>query len=206
MAFFNGSSVASNLGFRMMKWGYIVFDLFQYPTRTLEKWPIRKGKTVVDFACGPGRYTRYLARKVGAEGKVYALDIHPLAIKAIEKIIKKNRLKNVDAKCCPEFKTGLHESSVDLIVFLDALHQIKKHDQLFKELHRILKPKGRLFLEPGHIQFAKAKEIVLKTGLFDIEIIWDHEHEMMLIANKKPPLFIHPNKKSRKPMRCLCIT
>jgi ubiquinone/menaquinone biosynthesis C-methylase UbiE len=39
--------------------------------------PVHRGDRVVDFACGDGSYSRWLARQVGREGKVVALDISP---------------------------------------------------------------------------------------------------------------------------------
>ncbi len=39
--------------------------------------PVRRGDRVVDFACGDGSYSRWLARRVGREGRVVALDISP---------------------------------------------------------------------------------------------------------------------------------
>jgi ubiquinone/menaquinone biosynthesis C-methylase UbiE len=199
------SEFSSNLGFRMMGWTYKLRDLFHEPTRRLDKVPIDSGQTVVDYACGPGRYIYYLARRVGPKGRVYAVDIHPQAIQMVKGLAEKNGLSNVEEIRCENFDTGIPASSVDLIVFLDALHQIRDHEQLFSEMHRILKPEGRVFMEPGHMKFPRAKEIVVETGLFTIESTWYHEHELLLAPIKSQPEKspIHWDKKKR--MRCLCI-
>ena len=55
----------------------------------LTQFGIRPGDTVVDFGCGPGAYIRSASGLAGAKGRVYAVDIHPLAIKAVERKIKK---------------------------------------------------------------------------------------------------------------------
>jgi len=42
-----------------------------------------KGMTVVDYGCGPGRYSIKFAEIVGNQGLVYAVDIHELAIEKL---------------------------------------------------------------------------------------------------------------------------
>jgi ubiquinone/menaquinone biosynthesis C-methylase UbiE len=40
--------------------------------------------TVVDYGCGPGRYTIRFARLVGANGRVFEVDLRPLAMRMVE--------------------------------------------------------------------------------------------------------------------------
>ena len=167
--------VMPNIVFRMMNWTFRVMDLFGDPTRKLDKVQIARGTTVVDYACGPGRYTPYLARAVGPEGKVYAVDNQPLAIEMVREKASHAALANIEVVLVDAFDTGIPESSVDLVVFLDALHHIPQRRSLFEELHRMLKPEGRIFLEPGHMRLSRAKEIIEGTGLFDVAETWTHE-------------------------------
>ena len=48
-------------------------------TRT-ESFGIKTGQIVVDYGCGPGRYTIEMAQLVGASGKVIAVDLVELAL------------------------------------------------------------------------------------------------------------------------------
>lgn len=70
----------SNLSFRIMAWMMGVMDVF-YPAgraeHHLSKIPLKPGITVVDYACGPGRYSIPVAVAVGPAGKVYAVDKTP---------------------------------------------------------------------------------------------------------------------------------
>lgn len=43
-----------------------------------------------------GRYSIQFARLVGEKGKVYAVDIHELATKTVEKKMKELNLKNIE--------------------------------------------------------------------------------------------------------------
>lgn len=85
----------SNIAFRFMSLGFRLRDWFTNPSKVLARIGIKERQTVLDFGCGPGSYTIPAARIVGEKGRVYALDIHPLAIKTVEKKARKQRLTNI---------------------------------------------------------------------------------------------------------------
>ena len=61
----------SDISFKMMTLLFRLVDLiFPYINRCLKKFGVKEGMTVVDYGCGPGRYSTKLARLVGPEGKV----------------------------------------------------------------------------------------------------------------------------------------
>jgi len=72
-------------GFAIMKTVLTLRRLLKKPERTLREMGIQKGQTVLDYGCGIGSFSIPAAKMVGDDGVVYALDIHPLAIKAVEK-------------------------------------------------------------------------------------------------------------------------
>jgi len=86
----------SDMSFRGMVFIFKVVD-FIYPriNKRVGKFCIEEGMTVVDYGCGPGRYSVKFAELVGENGRVYAVDIHELAIAAIKKRIRKDSLKNI---------------------------------------------------------------------------------------------------------------
>jgi trans-aconitate methyltransferase len=49
----------------------------------LDEIPLKAGDTVLDYGCGPGSYIPELAARVGENGAVIAVDIHPLAIQRV---------------------------------------------------------------------------------------------------------------------------
>ncbi len=73
------AALKNDLLFRLMSLEYRFKSLLSPPEKVLNEAGIRKGSVVVDYGCGPGRYTIPVARMVGKEGRVYAIDIHPLA-------------------------------------------------------------------------------------------------------------------------------
>ena len=59
--------------------------LFRDKKREVVLTGAKRGDIILDYGCGIGFNTIPAAGIVGEEGRVYALDIHPLAIRAVEK-------------------------------------------------------------------------------------------------------------------------
>ena len=167
--------------YKLNIWFYKLTDLIWNPRRRLEKIPIKEGMAVLDYGCGPGRYTLPVARLVGPKGKVFAMDIQPLAISTVKEKAARESLTNIEAILVNSYDTGVEDSSIDLVLFLDTLHQIGDCGALFIEIRRVLKQDGVLFMDPGHMKMSRAREIVEATGLFTIAECRDHD---MLVVPK----------------------
>ena len=165
----------SNLGFRAMTWTYRLMGLFSSPRRRLSLVPMGPGMTVVDYACGPGRYTMEIARRIGPIGRVFAVDIHPLAIDAVKNRAAKLDLTNIDTILLDSYDTGIVDSTADLVLCLDAFHQINDRPALLRETHRILKPDGVFYIEPGHMKLSAARDIIIDSGRFRLTGTWGHD-------------------------------
>ena len=73
-----------DLDFRIMSLTYKFRD-FRLPRMdSLKEVGIRTGFHVLDYGCGPGSYIVPLVELVGESGKIHALDVHPLAIRAVQ--------------------------------------------------------------------------------------------------------------------------
>jgi ubiquinone/menaquinone biosynthesis C-methylase UbiE len=150
----------SNFHFKFMSFGYKFRDFFLPPKDILKEVGIKPGFPVLDYGCGPGSYTIAAAELVGKLGKIYALDIHPLAVQRVQSIASKKQLTNVET-ICSNCKTGLPDSSVDVVLLYDTLHILSDPNGVLEELHRVLKPNGILsFSSGGHI---KENEIISKV-------------------------------------------
>jgi len=167
--------------FKGMTWLFKFRDLVGYPQRRLKKTPLKEEMAVVDYGCGPGSYTIPIAKLVGPKGKVFAVDIQPLAIKMIKEKAARESLTNIEAVLVDSYDTGIQESSIDLVLLLDTLHMINDHQALFRELHRLLKPDGFIFMDPRHMRMSRARKIVESTDLFTIVECRGHD---MLVAPK----------------------
>jgi len=123
---------------------------------------------VADYGCGPGSFTIPAAEIVGDGGRVYAIDIHPLAISSVRGRTSNKGLRNVEAILVRGYDTGIEASSIDRVLLIDTIHRIEDTGALCREIHRMLKPDGLLFMHKGHMPMSEQKEILTKTGLFRI--------------------------------------
>lgn len=173
----------SNLYFKGMTWLYKIADFFGHLKKHMKNIPLKEGMTVVDYGCGPGRFTIPAAKIVAEKGKVIAVDIQPLAISTVKKKANHEGLTNIKAILIDSYDTGIQSSSIDMVLLIDVIHEIEDRDTLFKELYRILKRDGIVFMYPEHMNTSKAKEIVESTGLFKVKEILGQD--MLIIPKPK---------------------
>jgi len=64
------------------------------PAKMLAEADINLGFKVLNYGCGPGKFTIMIAEIIGQSGIVCALDIHPLAIEAVEQKAHKKDYSN----------------------------------------------------------------------------------------------------------------
>jgi len=155
----------SNLDFRFMSLTYKFRDFFLPRNNILKEVGIKSGFIVLDYGCGPGSYIIHLAELIGKSGKIYALDIHPLAIQRIQRIASRKQLMNVET-ICSNCKTGLPDNSVDVAILYDTLHTLSEPNEVLEELHRILKPNGILSLSDHHMKENEIISKITNRGLF----------------------------------------
>jgi len=129
---------------------------------------ITEGMTVVDYGCGPGRYTTRFSKLTGEKGRVYAVDIHELAIEAVKKKIEKYKLRNIKPVLAVGYNSGLPEHIADRVTAIDMFFAVPEPTTFLKEIHRITKKDGLLIIDDGHQSRKKTKEKILSSGLWEI--------------------------------------
>jgi ubiquinone/menaquinone biosynthesis C-methylase UbiE len=139
-----------NLMFHGMSLLFKLRDLVWSRNEILKEAGIRPGFRVLDYGCGPGAYIVDAAERVGESGRVYALDLHPLAIQRVQEIARKRRLTNVET-IHSDCQTGLPDASVDVVLLYDIFHMLNDPDAVLAELHRVLKKSGILSLLDPHM-------------------------------------------------------
>jgi ubiquinone/menaquinone biosynthesis C-methylase UbiE len=159
----------SNASFRMMVLFFDFIDFF-YPhvARRAKGFGIGEGMTVVDYGCGPGRYTINFARLVGKNGKVYAIDIHELAIETVRKRTARHNLRNVHPILIQGYDSTLPDQTADAVCAIDMFFIVKNPRQFLAELRRICKRDGTLIIDDGHQPRGVTKQKILDSGIWDI--------------------------------------
>lgn len=150
----------SNLSFRLMCLGLRFRDIRLPRTEILKEVGIGTGFRVLDYGCGAGSYVPGLSRLVGPAGKVFALDIHPLAVESVQRLVSKRGLTNVET-ILSDCRTGLPDDSLDVILLYDIFHDLAEPEAVLKELYRLLKPDGTLSFNDHHM---KHEEILSRIG------------------------------------------
>ena len=127
---------------------------------------IKKGMTVVDYRCGPGIYTEAMAEETGINGRVYAVDIQPMALDRVKKRMKKRGITNVTSKLVRNGKTSIENSCADMVIALDMFHNVSDINGFLCEVKRIIKKDGIFHLEYGHQDRETAMKKVVNSGIW----------------------------------------
>lgn len=111
------------------------------PPRFLARLNLQAGQTVLDLGCGPGFWTLPLAKIVGPQGTVWALDVSQEMLDALaarhppsQVRLLRNELPAID----------LPDGSIDWIWAAFLIHEVEPPEQLAAEMRRVTRPGGRV--------------------------------------------------------------
>lgn len=129
---------------------------------------VRAGMTILEPGPGVGYFTVELARAVGPEGRVVAVDLQPRMLSGLRRRVERAGLaKRVEARQAPGEGLGVDDLAgrVDLVFAFAVVHEVPDQVRFFAEVARVLAPGGRvLVVEPaGHVR-AEAFEATLRTA------------------------------------------
>jgi len=139
--------------------GYFLINPFRRfwhnPKRILSPL-VAEGMTVLEPGCGMGFFTLDLARLVGRQGKVIAVDLQSKMLDGLMSRARKAGLDGrIEARLAQPASLGLEDYNgrIDFILAFAMIHELPDAKGFFIEAHRALKPGGRLLAaEPrGHV-------------------------------------------------------
>ena len=117
------------------------------PQQLIERSGIKKGMTVVDLGCGSGAFTPYVARAVGNEGKVYAVDVRPGMLRQLERKLNREEFQditNIEIKQANAYNLPFEDETIDLVYMVAVLPEIPDRARALREIRRVLRPGGAL--------------------------------------------------------------
>lgn len=162
-------------------------DQWQKPDQIMDALGIADGSVVADLGAGSGWFTLRLARRVGPNGLVYAEDIQPQMIEAIEQRLRGENLQNVrpvlGTPSDPRLPSGL-----DAALIVDAYREMDDPADpslvvaLLGNVARALKPQGRLGVVdfvpggggpgPEPDQRVKPEAVIKAAAAAGLQLVW----------------------------------
>ena len=112
----------------------------------LEALAIEPGQKVCDLGCGNGFYTFELARRVGPEGRVYAVDIQPEMLRMLAERGGQEGLRNIRPILGTLIDPRLPRGELDLVLCVDVYHEFSHPEPMLERIRESLAPGGRLAL------------------------------------------------------------
>ena len=112
----------------------------------LEALRIQPGQTICDLGCGNGFYTLELARRVGPEGTVYAVDIQPQMLRLLVTRARQEKLFNIQPVLGTFIDPRLPQGKVDLVFCADVYHEFSHPEAMLTRIRESLSVGGQIVL------------------------------------------------------------
>lgn len=109
----------------------------------LEAAAVRLGQHVLDVACGTGVVARLAAAQVGATGRVVGLDINA-AMLAVAQAEAEAAGATIEWSEANALQLPLPDAAFDTVLCQHGLQQFSDRPAALREMHRVLRPAGRL--------------------------------------------------------------
>ena len=109
----------------------------------LEPAALAPGPAGVDYGCGPGHLAVELARRVGPEGCVHAVDINEDFLKRTERRAAEAGVGDrLEVHAARQDRTPLPDASVDRVICKNVLEYVDDPVASLAEFRRVLRPTG----------------------------------------------------------------
>ena len=143
--FYMGREIAHVMGFAGAPWlERPEREREEATSKLIEALELKPGMVVADIGAGSGVITLRMAEKVGAEGKVIAVDVQQEMLDLLQNKLKLNKIENVELLLGTEKSPRLEPETVDLAIMVDVYHELAYPYEMMLELSKGMKVGGRV--------------------------------------------------------------
>ena len=115
--------------------------------------PINPGETVLDIGCGAGMDLLLAARRAGPAGRAIGVDMTPAMLELAKRsALKAGLWENIEIRRGSAEDLPLDAECVDVVLSNGVLNLSFDKTRAFAEIHRVLRPGGRLYLADVVVQ------------------------------------------------------
>ena len=199
--FYMGREIAQVMGHEAADWlERPERDTEEHTEVLVEQLKLKPGEVVADIGAGTGYFSRRLARKVGATGRVLGVDIQPEMLILLTNRMAAIGITNVVPILGSATDPKLPAASVDLVLMVDVYHEFDFPSEIMEALCRSVKPGGRVVfveyrgedptvpIKPLH----KMTELQVKKEMSVLPLDWVQTLEVLprqhIIVFRKRPL------------------
>ncbi|MBA7551275.1 2-methoxy-6-polyprenyl-1,4-benzoquinol methylase, mitochondrial [subsurface metagenome] len=122
------------------------FETIQPSDVIMDTIGVQPGMTIAEVGAGNGRLAVKIAKQVGIEGKVYANDIDPAAIRFMRKRIRREKISNMVVIRGKVDDPLLPPGEIDIVYVVNTYSHFDKPVDLLKNMIPAFKPGGRLVI------------------------------------------------------------
>jgi len=107
---------------------------------------IKEGSRVADIGCHEGYLSVRLAKRIGSQGKVYAVDVRDDRLLDLKNNLKDRSIDHVEVILGDYDNPKLPENSLDVVVIMDTYHEMYDYMKILGHVYASLKPGGRIVI------------------------------------------------------------
>ena len=122
---------------------------FINPEKVIGQLGLKPGLAVADFGCGHGYFALPVAKAVGKEGRIFAIDVLSEALEAVRSRAQLEGIANIETirgNLEAPGGSSLPDVAVDLVLLHNVLFESQKKAAIIKEAKRVLKTGGLFIL------------------------------------------------------------
>jgi ubiquinone/menaquinone biosynthesis C-methylase UbiE len=141
-----GREIAYVMGYQGIGWlERTAREKEEKTTQLLSNMHIDASDVIADIGAGSGYHVFRMAR-ITTKGLIYAVDIQPEMLIAMNSKIADSAIENVETILGGEQSVNLPESSIDKVLMVDVYHEFSYPLEMLTSIKNALKPEGRIFL------------------------------------------------------------